>query len=76
MHSIIGTPKTMVEFQQYLREVTAIQAETIRRLVNNGATPPMEFAAVLEDIANLYLDISDDIRDFALTRQEVCLPSR
>lgn len=61
---------TMQEYRQYLRDITAIQAETVRRLVEGDATPPMEMAAVLEDIANKFLDMSDDIRDFALGRQE------
>jgi hypothetical protein len=60
----------MRDYRQYLREATTIQSETIRRLVDNEATPPLEVAAVLEDIANLYLDISDDIRDMALGRTE------
>jgi hypothetical protein len=62
--------QTMQDYRQYLRDITAIQTETVRRLVETDATPPMEVAAVLEDIANKFLDISDDIRDFALSRQE------
>ena len=61
---------TMQEYRQYLRDITAIQAETVRRLVESDATPPMEMAAVLEDIANKFLDMSDEIRDFALGRPE------
>ncbi len=56
------------DYRQYLRDITAIQTETVRRLVESDTTPPMEMAAVLEDIANKYLDMSDEIRDFALTR--------
>jgi hypothetical protein len=58
----------MRDYRTYLREATTIQTETIRRLIDNDSTPPLEVAAVLEDIANLYLDISDDIRDLALGR--------
>lgn len=60
---------TMGDFREYLQRVTAIQNETIRRLVSDDATPPLEVAAVLEDIANLFLDLSDEIREFALGRQ-------
>ncbi len=60
---------TMGDFRAYLQRVTAIQNETIRRLVKDDATPPLEVAAVLEDIANLFLDLSDEIREFALGRQ-------
>lgn len=75
MHICAGTPKSMPEYQQFLRQITAIQTETIRRLVDNGATPPLEFAAVLEDIANQFLDISEEIRDLALSCQETGIPS-
>lgn len=58
---------TIQDYRSYLRDITAIQAETVRRLIESDATPPMEMAAVLEDIANKFLDMSDEIRDFALT---------
>jgi hypothetical protein len=60
------------DYRQYLRDITAIQAETVRRLVESDSTPPMEMAAVLEDIANKFLDMSDEVRDFALARPEAC----
>jgi hypothetical protein len=59
---------TSMDYRQHLQQVTAIQTETIRRLIANDATPPLEMAAVLEDMANLYLDISDEIRNYALGR--------
>jgi CRISPR/Cas system-associated exonuclease Cas4 (RecB family) len=59
----------------YLKDVTAIQAETVRRLIETDSLPPLEMAAVLEDIANKFLDMSDDIREFALSRQEAGLQS-
>jgi hypothetical protein len=58
------------DYRRYLRDITSIQAETVRRLVENDSTPPMEMAAVLEDIANKFLDMSDEIRDFALAIPE------
>jgi len=54
------------EYRLYLKDVTAIQAETVRRLIETDSLPPLEMAAVLEDIANKFLDMSDDIREFAL----------
>jgi hypothetical protein len=62
------------DYRQYLRDITAIQAETVRRLVESDTTPPMEMAAVLEDIANKFMDMSDEIRDFALSRSEAGSP--
>lgn len=63
--------KAMKDYRQHLREITVIQTETIKRLTANGATPPLEVAAVLEDIANQYLNISDEIRNYALSRPAV-----
>lgn len=60
---------SLEDYRKYLRDITSIQAETVRRLAENN-TPPLEMAAVLEDIANKFLDMSDEIRDFALTHQE------
>lgn len=54
------------EYRQYLRDITAIQMETVRRLFETEGLPPIEIAAVLEDIANKFLDVSDDIREMAL----------
>ena len=66
----------MQEYHDYLKQVTSIHNETIRRLVNNDSTPPLELAAMFEDIANLYLDISDEIRKQNLeVPQVVALPS-
>jgi hypothetical protein len=59
---------TAPEYREHLQQVMAIQTETIRRLIADASTPPLEMAAVLEDMANAYLDLSDEIRDFALGR--------
>lgn len=56
------------DYRQHLQQVMAIQSETVRRLIADDSTPPLEMAAVLEDMANAYLDLSDEIRDFALGR--------
>ncbi len=53
-------------YREYLQRVTVIQGEAIKRLSCDPAIPPLEMAAMLEDIANLYLDISDGIRELAL----------
>ena len=58
------------EYRLYLKDVTAIQTETVRRLIDTDSLPPLEMAAVLEDIANKFLDMSDDIRGFALDCSE------
>jgi hypothetical protein len=50
------------DYRQYLRRVMAIHNEAIRRLAKNENLPAIELAAMFEDIANQYLDISDEIR--------------
>jgi hypothetical protein len=63
------------EYRLYLKDITAIQAESVRRLIETEGLPPIEMAAVLEDIANKFLDMSDDIRGFALDGSEAGSPS-
>lgn len=56
------TNRVLDGYQGYLREVTSINNEAIRRLIECDSTPPLELAAMFEDIANLYLDFSESIR--------------
>lgn len=58
--------ESIEDYREYLQRVTVIQGEAIKRLSVDPAIPPLEMAAMLEDIANLYLDISDGIRALAL----------
>ncbi len=60
------TPRNNPEdLRSYLHEVMAIQTETIRRIVSDDNAAPLDVAALLEDVANQFLDISDEIREFA-----------
>jgi len=68
--SSISTDKTMQNYCLYLQQVMEIQSEAVRRLANCEGTPAIEVAAMLEDIANTFLNISDAIRDVALGRKE------
>lgn len=60
---------TLEDYRRYIVQVMSIQAEAVRRLAESDETPPIEMAAVLEDVANTFLDISDEIRDYALGRK-------
>ena len=51
----------MQNFQDYLKQATAVHNEIIQHLANNDDTPSLELAAIFENAANLYLDISDEI---------------
>ncbi len=66
----ISTDTTMQNYCLYLQQVMEIQSEAVRRLANCEGTPAIEVAAMLEDIANTFLNISDAIRDVALGRKE------
>jgi len=60
---------TMDDYRQHLRNVTTIHTESVRRLIADHAIAPLDMAAMLEDMANVYLDLSDGIRVMALGRQ-------
>jgi hypothetical protein len=65
----------MQEYQEYLKQVTLIHQEAIRRLINYDHTPPLELAEMFEGIANQYLDISEQIRDHYFVAQQPAAPS-
>lgn len=62
---------TMEDYRQHLRNVTTIQTESVRRLIADNAIAPLDMASMLEDMANVYLDLSEGIRAMALGRQTV-----
>lgn len=53
----------MQDYYDYVKQVTAINTEAVRRLVDYEDTNTLELVELFEGIANLYLDISDDIRE-------------
>ncbi len=53
----------MQNYYDYVKRVTAINTEAVRRLVDCEDTNSLDLAELFEGIANLYLDISDDIRE-------------
>ena len=55
-------PKNMQDYCNYVKRVTAIHKEAVQRLVDCDDTNLLELAELFEDVANLYLDISEDIR--------------
>lgn len=58
----------MQNYFDYVKRVTTIQNEAVRRLVNCEDTDPLELAELFEDIANRYLDISEKIRAHSISR--------
>ena len=61
--------RTMQNYRLYLQQVMEIQSEAVRRLAECEGTPAIEVAAMLEDIANTFLNLSDAIREIALGRK-------
>ena len=53
--------RDMQSYGDYVKRVTAIHHETVRRLVDHDGTNPRDIAAFFEDVANIYLDISEEI---------------
>lgn len=60
----------MQDYRRYLQNITTIQTEIVRRLTETNGLPPLEIAAALEDVANQYLNLSDEIRGYALSHRE------
>lgn len=46
----------------YIKQITEIHGETIRRLLDQQAVNLPELAELFEDIGNVYLDLSEEIR--------------
>ena len=55
-------PTEMKSYCEYMKRVTAIHKETVKRLLDCEQTDLLEIAALFEDTANLYMDISEEIR--------------
>jgi len=51
----------MQSYGEYVKRVTAIHHETVRRLVDHDEANLRELAELFEDVANLYLNISEEI---------------
>jgi hypothetical protein len=68
------TPDSKI-YDAYLTQISAIHEEAVRRLSLHDRTPPLEVAAMFEDMANLYLDLCDDIRENVRNARPRALPS-
>ncbi len=52
----------MKSYCEYMKRVTAIHKETVKRLLDCEQTDLLEIAELFEDTSNLYMDISEEIR--------------
>ena len=59
----------MREYYAYVKRVTVVHHEAVRRLLARDDTDPLELAELFEDTANLYLDISEGIRARLISEQ-------
>lgn len=55
-------PTEMKSYCEYMKRVTSIHKETVKRLLDCEQTDLLEIAELFEDTANLYMDISEEIR--------------
>ena len=49
---------------------TKVHTEMVRRLVNDPSVRPVELAGFLEDVANVYLAISEELSHLAREERE------
>lgn len=60
------------ELGEYIHARTEIHAEMVRRLIASSDEAPLALGEILEDVANTYLDIADEISALARTwRQSI-----
>ncbi len=55
-------PNEMKSYCEYMKRVTSIHKETVKRLLDCEQTDLLEIAELFEDTANLYMNISEEIR--------------
>ena len=55
-------PTAMKSYCDYMKRVTAIHKSTVQRLLDSEETDLLEIAELFEDTANLYQDISEEVR--------------
>lgn len=60
------TPSSLIK---ELRTRTTIHAEMVRRLIDEAQDAPSELAEVLEDVANAYLDMMEEIAAMRMSRR-------
>jgi hypothetical protein len=59
----------MQNYCDYIKRVTAIHHETVRRLVDRDDTSLPELAELFEDVANFYLNISEEIHAHTISEE-------
>jgi phosphate uptake regulator len=59
----------MQSYSDYVKRVTAIHHETVRRLIDHDGTNLREIAELFEDVANLYLNISEEIHAHLISEE-------
>jgi len=63
------TPHEIVMFfQRDLRRIVSAHTEMFHRLLEEEEGPPLELAALFEDVGNRYLDIAERIRELRRPR--------
>lgn len=65
-----GDKSATAALQEEILTRTKLHTEMVRRLVNDPTVQPIELAGFLEDVANAYLSISEELSEIARTAQE------
>lgn len=68
----IDREKSVRRYFDYLKEINEVHNLAIQRLLSGDKNVLPELAELCEDIGNLYLNFSEDIRRFILSDADMC----
>jgi hypothetical protein len=58
-----GNMSATAALQEEILTRTKLHTEMVRRLINDPTVQPVELAGFLEDVANIYLSISEELSE-------------
>lgn len=65
-----GDKSAAAALQEEILTRTKLHTEMVRRLINDPTVQPIELAGFLEDVANAYLSISEELSQIVKAAEE------
>jgi len=65
-----GDKSATAALQEEILTRTKLHTEMVRRLINDPTVQPVELAGFLEDVANAYLSISEELSQIVKAAEE------
>lgn len=65
-----GNKSATAALQEEILTRTKLHTEMVRRLINDPTMQPVELAGFLEDVANAYLSISEELSQIVKAAEE------